>query len=131
MKFTTALLKVLMPATDVITTGNEPFFNAKSEDKHSQRLVEFYEGTAGRAHAYIEKHDLDVPLFVGAFVNAYKSSKRNNQAYNGLLAFAKGTDWIDGVDMHIHHKFNKDITKSLDYISSRIRDDQRIIITEF
>src|SRR5699024_5376626 len=67
----------------------------------------------------------------GAFVNAYKAKRENNWVFNELLAFAKRTDWIEGVDMHIHHAYNKEINKSMDYVSSRLREDQHIIITEF
>jgi hypothetical protein len=131
MKFTTALLREVMPYTNLIIPGNEPFIAAPKGAKKSQKLIEFYEGTSARAHVYIKKYELNTPLFIGAFDNAYKPYRQNNQAYNNFLVFAKKTDWVDGVDIHIHHKNNKDISSSLEYVGNRIRKNQKIIVTEF
>jgi hypothetical protein len=130
MQFTDALLKVLLPSTDVIVPGNEPIFEALKEDKQSQRLVAFYAVVARHVHNYIVDNNLDIPLFIGSFTSSYRN-KKNNQAFNGLMTFAKKTSWVSGVDIHIHHSNNKTLSRAMDYISNRIRSGQRIILSEF
>lgn len=131
MKFMDMLLQEVMPATDVIVPGNEPILEALKVDKNSQRLADFYKALAKHTHAYIMKHDLDIPIFIGSFSNPYMPSRRNNKAYDNLLRFASNTDWVQGVDIHIHHSNNKQISEAMNYIINRIRSDQEIIISEF
>lgn len=131
MEFMDVLLPIVMPATDVIVPGNEPILEALKVDKDSQRLVDFYKAVAKHTHTYIMKHDRDTPIFIGSFSNPYMQSRRSNKAYDKLLRFAAGTGWVQGVDIHIHHSNNKQIYEALNYITSRIRSDQEIIISEF
>lgn len=131
MDFTDSLLKILLPETDVIVAGNEPFIGAPKDEDEKQILVDFYEAVAKRIHSYIKYHHLDIPIFIGAFENADEPFRENNPAYNLLISFAEKTAWVQGVDVHIHHTYNKDIRKAMDYISARIRPDQKIIVTEF
>ncbi len=131
MNFTDSLLKVLLPKANVIVAGNEPFIGAPKGEKEKQIVVDFYKAVARRIHSYIQSHHLKIPLFIGAFENADEPFRENNPAYNQLLAFAKETNWIQGVDVHIHHTYNKDIRKAMNYISARIRPNQKIIVTEF
>ncbi len=131
MRFTDALLRVLLPSTNIIVPGNEPILAALKKDKKSQRLVVFYEEVAKHTHTYIKKHNLSIPIFIGSFANPYKPVKQNNIPYTDLLTFAKETDWVQGVDIHIHHSDNKQISEAMDYINNRIRPDQYIMISEF
>src|SRR5699024_10788202 len=117
--------------TDVIVAGNEPFIGAPKGEKEKQIVVDFYKAVAKRIHFYLQSHHLDIPIFIGAFENADELFRENNPAYNQLLAFAKKTAWVKGVDVHIHHTYNKDIRKAMDYINAKIRPDQKIIVTEF
>lgn len=131
MNFTDSLLEVVLPETDVIVAGNEPFIGAPKGEKEKQIVVDFYKAVAKRIHSYLQSHHLDIPIFIGAFENADELFRENNPAYNQLLAFAKKTAWVNGVDVHIHHTYNKDIRKAMDYINAKIRPDQKIIVTEF
>lgn len=131
LDFTDSLLAVLLPETDIIVAGNEPFIDAPDAQVKSPELVDFYISVARRIHDYIAEHRLDIPVFVGAFENADQSFRQDNPAYGRLLSFAKETPWVRGVDVHIHHAYNEDIRKALDYVSERIRPEQKIIITEF
>lgn len=131
MRFTDALLQVVLPRTDVITPGNEPIIEAPKRARDSQRLVDFYEAVAKHTHAYIKEHDLHIPIYIGSFTRPYSPNRRSIPAYEDLLSFAKNTEWVSGVDIHIHHSNSRALSKSMNYISKSIRDNQRIIITEF
>lgn len=131
LDFTDSLLNRLLPETDIIVAGNEPFIDVPASQQESRELVDFYIAVADRIHDYLQKHHVNIPLFVGAFENADESFREQNPAYNRLLSFAKETEWVTGVDVHIHHTYNRDIRKALNYVSERIRREQKIIITEF
>src|SRR5690606_24302377 len=71
------------------------------------------------------------PIFLGAFTNLDQVSNQTNAGYNNLFAFAKATPYIAGVDLHIHHGSTEQMTTSLNFANERIREDQKILVTEF
>lgn len=126
--FLDKLLKEIIDETDVIVVGNEPFLEAGAEDY--DRLNVFYQAACDHVHQYFLKNNINKPIFVGAFLNTYLP-KFQVEGVRNLLGFAKETDYIAGIDVHIHHDLDSDITKALDFVNDKIRDDQKIVISEF
>ena len=123
------LLNKVWNKTDIIVIGNEPFIESKKNER-DERLVSFYRQIARAVKTYRDDSDKDVPIYVGAFNNLYLDGWRTQTA-NKLFAFANSTSWIAGVDTHIHHSNIDQINDFLDYVNLRIRNDQRILVTEF
>lgn len=123
------LLDKVWDKTDIIVIGNEPFIESKKSER-DERLVSFYRQIARSIKNYRDNASKEVPIYVGAFNNLYLNSWRT-QTVNKLLSFTNSTPWIAGVDTHIHHAVIDQINDFLDYVTLRIRDDQRILVTEF
>ena len=69
---------------------------------------------------------------MGSFDDGYMTHRQSNSAYIRLLAFAKDNySWISGIDLHIHHVNNVDITASLDFILPQKHSTQEFIVTEY
>ncbi|MEH0152867.1 hypothetical protein V6R21_01910 [Limibacter armeniacum] len=128
--FLTQVLNKVWNKTDIIVVGNEPFIETPIGER-DQRLVDFYKEIAKKVKNYrTNQTKNDTPIFLGAINNLYQNSLRT-QAVVDLLAFVKEKNWISGIDLHIHHSAIEDITGSMDYVNTRIRDDQKILVTEF
>lgn len=123
------LLDRVWPSTDLIVIGNEPFIESKKSQR-GNRLVVFYQQIANHLKNYRSERSRDIPIFVGAFNNLYLDSWRT-EAVNDLLKFARTSSWIAGVDLHIHHSAVDQINDFIDYANLRIRDNQKILISEF
>src|SRR5690606_8089248 len=65
------------------------------------------------------------------FNNLDQVNNQTNPGYNNLFAFAKAAPYIAGVDLHIHHGSTEQMTTSLNFANERIREDQKILVTEF
>jgi hypothetical protein len=142
--FLTKLLDVVWDKTDILVIGNEPFIESKKSERGT-RLVQFYERIAKFIKQYetkrlkeqgndgsenIKNRKAIKPIFIGAFNNLYLSSWQTG-AVDKLLKFAESSPWIAGIDLHIHHKQLQQLGDALNYVKNKIRDDQKIIITEF
>lgn len=123
------LLQKVWPYTDIIVAGNEPFIESK-RDERGDKLVTFYKEIANEIHDFRESNSRDIPIYIGAFNNLYLEGWRTS-GVNNLLGFAQNTPWIAGADAHIHHADIAQIDDFLDYMKYRIREDQRLLITEF
>lgn len=123
------LLDKVWSSTDIIVVGNEPFIESK-KDERGNKLVTFYQQIANHIKNYRADSHHDIPIFVGAFNNLYLDGWRT-QAVNDLLSFANSNPWIAGVDLHIHHSAIDQINDFIDYVDLRIRDNQKILISEF
>lgn len=119
-----------MPYTDVVVVGNEPFIEAAQSD-WNEPLNSFYKAASDKVHAYFVQNNIEKPIFIGSFDNLYLADRRANNGYNNLLAFAKATPYIAGVDVHIHHNSDEEMTSALNFAKSKIRDDQKMLVTEF
>lgn len=115
--------------TDIIVVGNEPFIESK-RDERGDKLIAFYKKVANYVNSYRESSDRDIPIFVGAFNNLYLDGWRT-QAVNDLFSFANSNSWIAGVDLHIHYASIEQLDEFISYANLRIRNDQRILISEF
>ena len=113
---------------DVIVVGNEPFIESMSEDRNTT-LVDFYQEMCRVVNGYRQTHTA-IPIYFGAF-NRLDLPHRRYEGVDKMLEFVKNTTWMDGVDLHIHHKTQDQMREMIDYASERIRVNQKIIITEF
>lgn len=137
-KYLRKFLSKVWKQTDIIVVGNEPFIESKPEEK-DERLVAFYVEIAREINSFKKgvgagqgdgKGIRDVIIYLGAFNNLYLHGWRTT-AVEQLLSFAKSQTWIAGIDLHIHHSGINQLNQAMDYVDSRIRNDQKIIITEY
>lgn len=121
--------KVIL-ATDVIVVGNEPFIESETS-KWDEPLNSFYKALATRVQNYLVAKNIQRPIFIGSFDNMYQNDRQSSAGINNLLAWCKATNWIAGVSMHIHHNNNPEINTAMNYVNGKLRDNQKIIITEY
>ena len=114
---------------DIIVVGNEPFIESMNNDERNTRLAPFYQYMCNRVNEYREEKE-NIPIYFGAFNRLY-DFYRDTEGVLTMLDFVKETPWIEGIDLHIHHKENNDIVSMYSYADARIRDDQKILMTEF
>lgn len=129
LNYLDTLLSAIYQDCDILVAGNEPFIESKIDQRDS-RLSSFYIAVAQKVNEFIESQTKKVPLYVGSFDNIWKPAWQTTAA-NTLLQFANGSPWIAGIDLHIHHTQMSDIDNAFAYVNPRIRDDQKILITEF
>ena len=127
--FLTELYDVVWAKTDIIVVGNEPFIESKKNERNN-KLVTFYKNMAKATNAYKNNNNRKIPIYVGSINNLWQKSAQT-KATKDLLAFAKNSSFIAGVDLHIHHNAMSDIDGAMRFVNSRIRDNQKIIITEY
>lgn len=130
LNFLQPLLAKVMPDTDALVVGNEPFIEA-DQSTWNEPLYSFYKVSCERIQNYFALNSINKPIFLGAFDNLYLTDRQSNAGYTNLLAFAKATTYIAGVDLHIHHAAIEDMTAALNFVKARLRDDQRMQVTEF
>lgn len=123
------LLEKVWSATDIIVVGNEPFIESQKTER-GNKLVIFYQQMANHVRNFRSGSDRDIPIFIGAFNNLYLDGWRTEGA-NDLFRFARNNSWIAGVDLHIHHAYLGQINDFIDYANLRIRDNQKILVSEF
>ncbi len=115
--------------TDIIIVGNEPFIETDAAD-YGESMLNYYKEAAQLVKAYGDEHG-SKPIFIGAFDNTYQDRRQNLPIYNEFFDYAENTSWISGVDLHIHHSNPDEMNAALDYAANRIREDQKIIVSEF
>lgn len=129
-EFARKMLLYTWSVTDIVVVGNEPFIETPVGER-DQRLVDFYISLAENIREFrLKQPNNEVPLFMGAFNNFYES-QFVTPASTALLNWSVETEWISGIDLHIHHGTQNDLIVSLDHCYDKLRDDQRILITEF
>ncbi len=114
---------------DIIVVGNEPFIESMNNEERNTRLAPFYQYMCNRVNEYRTGKE-DIPIYFGAFNRLY-DNYRDTEGVLQMLDYVKETPWIEGVDLHIHHKENSEIVSMYSYADARIRDDQKILMTEF
>ena len=128
--FIDQILSRVIGKTDVIVVGNEPFIESPIS-AWNEPLNSFYKAAAARVNQYFISQNINKPIFVGSFDNLYQSDHQGVAGIDNLMAWCKATPWIAGIDLHIHHSSNPEITTALNYVDNKIRDNQKIIITEY
>ncbi len=129
-----SLYQKVWPYIDVLVVGNEPFIESPGDKVPSRddQLVPFYSAMLKTTIEFRKSsQNKDTPLFLGAF-NRLELA-RFQTASEGLLALAKATPEVTGVDLHIHHGDSdfSAMKASVDFATAHIRPDQRFISTEF
>lgn len=130
LNFIQPLLAKVMPYTDVLIVGNEPFIEAERAD-WNEPLNTFYKAACERTNNYFKLNNIQKPIFLGAMVELFGTANQNDAGHNSMLAFIKSADYLQGVDIHIHHSATEEITTALNFVKEKIREDQKILVTEF
>ncbi|HEX2787419.1 MAG TPA: hypothetical protein VHP32_05890 [Ignavibacteria bacterium] len=129
LSYLDTVLNVIYSDCDVLVCGNEPFIESKIDQRDSL-LLNFYIAVAKKVKSYVDNQSRKVPLYIGAFDNLWKPSWQTESAI-ALINFARESQWINGIDLHIHHTLMEDIDSAFAFVSPKIRNDQKIIVTEF
>ena len=117
--------------TDIMVVGNEPFIESDGNEQGANGpLVKYYRQMCIKTNNYRENRSKKNPIYVGSFDNLYLNSKRK-QSVLDLLAFAKNHDYMAGIDLHIHHSDISQVNSVFDWVSPKIRSDQKILVTEY
>nr|WP_321408481.1 LamG-like jellyroll fold domain-containing protein [uncultured Carboxylicivirga sp.] len=114
---------------DIIVVGNEPYIESMNNDEKNNRLPAFYQYMLNRVNEYRSGKE-NIPIYFGAFNKLYYESWRIPGVL-AMLDFVKENPWIEGIDIHIHHQYLTEIPAMYSYANDRIRDDQKILMTEF
>jgi hypothetical protein len=130
LNFIQPFLAKVMPYTDVLIVGNEPFIEAERAD-WNEPLNTFYKAACERTNNYFKLNNIQKPIFLGAMVELFGTANQNDAGHNAMLTFIKSTDYLAGVDIHIHHSAIEEITAALNFVKGKIREDQKILVTEF
>ena len=130
LNFIQPLLAKMMPFTDVIIVGNEPFIESLEAD-WNEPLNTFYRAACEKTNTYLTTNNIDKPIFLGALENLFRADRQSNAGYTNFLALVKNTPYIAGVDLHIHHGATEEMVNALSFAKGRIREDQKMLVTEF
>lgn len=124
------ILPEVMDKVDILVIGNEPFLEAREEDR-DRRLNKFYEKLAQHVIAYRTKHSATkTRLYMGALNHIdWKGGKTG--ATKRWMKFVKRTKAIDGVDIHPHVSSLSGAKEYVDYVLPRMREEQTFLATEF
>jgi len=126
------ILPLVMDRVDILVIGNEPFIESRPVDRDGA-LNAFYEAVAEHVIAYRESHCGDgcsTRLYMGA-LNRLDLPDRRTPAAERWMTFTRHTPELEGVDIHPHVPSQEAIQPFLDYILSRMRPDQKFLVTEF
>lgn len=130
INFLWPFLDKVMPYTDILIVGNEPFIEAAPQ-YWNVPLNNFYKAACLRTHNYFINNIITKPIFLGSFDNLYLPHLQTNSGYIKLFAFAKSSNYLAGVDLHIHHVNPADMISALNFANARIRPNQKMLVTEF
>lgn len=128
IKFMGKILNRFWDKLDVIVVGNEPFIESRSIDR-DVHLVNFYKKVTEAVVQYRSSRKF-IPIYIGSFDNIYLQENRR-KGFVDLMAYAKSNPEVQGVTIHAHHSAIEELRFSIEYTSDNIRDDQKIIITEY
>ena len=130
LSYLDTLLDELYPYADIIVSGNEPFIESLKEERNDI-LINFYKEITNRIHQYAVKQEREIPIYIGALNQIWTKQFQEDYHENDYIQYAKDTSWIAGVDLHIHHNSMSEFDTAMEYVSAKLRDDQKIISTEF
>ena len=128
LNFLSQILDQVWGKVDILVVGNEPFIESKREEWDT-KLPAFYKLLCTYTHDY-GKAKSAMPIYFGAFNKLYEKDWQT-PGVDEMLAFVKEKEWLSGVDIHIHHSDNDEISSMYSYVDNRIRKDQKVLITEF
>lgn len=125
------LLPLVLGKVDILVIGNEPFIEAKS-DQRNDHLNEFYETMAWAVIEFRQKHNyaMTTRLYMGA-LNRLDLPFKRTPAIERFLHFIAVTPELEGVDLHPHMMTFDGHRSMLEYCLARIRPEQTFLATEF
>lgn len=126
------VLPTVVDKVDILAVGNEPFLETRKQDR-TDKLNEYYEALTQHVIDYRRQNfpgGCRTHLFMGA-LNHLDQPDGQTKATARWLDYAKRTQAIEGVDIHPHVAAPADTNKYLDYVVPKLRDDQKIMATEF
>jgi hypothetical protein len=127
------VLAAAMGKVDILTVGNEPFFETSKADRATPRINVFYETLALHAAQYRQAHfgaNCKTKIYMGALTALYLPSARTPQTHR-WMTFTGSTPSIAGTDIHTHVPSLAAAQKYLDYVLPYLRSDQTFLVTEF
>ncbi|HEU4962097.1 MAG TPA: hypothetical protein VFT56_17035 [Sphingomonas sp.] len=127
--FTTQLLDQVFPSVDIIVVGNEPFIESDPADRDND-LVLFYKHMANHVITYNRSSGRNIPLYVGAFNNLQKPDWETQPAKD-LIAYARNTPGVTGIDLHLHTASVAEMQQAIDWAKGQLGSGKAIISTEF
>ncbi|WP_233627877.1 MULTISPECIES: hypothetical protein [unclassified Saccharopolyspora] len=126
------VLPAAMNRMDILTIGNEPFFETRDQDKN-EKLNNFYEAVAEHVISYRDREfgpNCKTRLYMGA-LNRLDEPEWHTPATERWMTFVRETPAIEGVDIHPHVAKPENVQKYLDYVLPKLRPDQKFLATEF
>ncbi|MBP0458644.1 hypothetical protein [Streptomyces montanisoli] len=127
------VLAAVLGKIDILTIGNEPFYETSPADRATSRINDFYEALARHAVKYRKTHfgaHCKTALYMGALNRLEDPAFRNAQTKR-WMTFAAGDAGIAGVDIHPHVASIGAARKYTDFVLPYLRADQKFLATEF
>lgn len=127
------VLAAAMGKVDILTVGNEPFFETRKADRETSRINVFYEELARHTAQYRQTHfgaDCRTKIYMGALNALDKPGGQTAQTHR-WMTFTAHTPSIAGVDIHPHVAAPAAAQKYVDYVLPYLRGDQKFLATEF
>ncbi|WP_433179345.1 hypothetical protein [Actinoallomurus sp. CA-150999] len=127
------VLAATMGKVDILTVGNEPFFETSKTDRETPRINAFYEALALHAARYRQAHfgaNCKTDIYMGALTALYRPGAETAQTRR-WMTFTAHTPSIAGVDIHPHVPSPAAAQKYVDYVLPFLRGDQKFLATEF
>ncbi|HEY9721471.1 MAG TPA: hypothetical protein V6D47_05630, partial [Oscillatoriaceae cyanobacterium] len=126
------LLPVVLGKVDILVIGNEPFIEAKPEQR-DERLNVFYETLANTVMDAWKTQGgagSGTQLYMGAF-NRLDLPRNRTPAIERMLRFIASRPELSGADLHPHLPSFEANRAMLDYVLPKLRPDQHFLATEF
>jgi hypothetical protein len=127
------VLAAAMGKVDILTVGNEPFFETSKTDRQSPRINAFYEALALHTAQYRQAHfgaNCKTKIYMGSLTALDRPGAQTAQTRR-WMTFTAHTPAIAGVDIHPHVPSMAAAQKYLDYVLPFLRNDQKFLATEF
>ncbi|NUR03505.1 MAG: hypothetical protein HOY79_45420, partial [Streptomyces sp.] len=127
------VLAAVLGKVDILTIGNEPFYETRPVDRTTSLINDFYEALAKHAVQYRNTYfgtTCKTVLYMGA-LNGLEDPANQNTQTKRWMTFAAGNAHIAGVDIHPHVAGIDAAQKYLDFILPYLRPDQTFLATEF
>jgi hypothetical protein len=127
------VLAAAMGKVDILTVGNEPFFETSKTDRETPRINAFYEALALHTAQHRQAHfgaNCKTKIYMGALTALYRPGAQTAQTRR-WMTFTAHTPSIAGVDIHPHVPSPAAAQKFVDYVLPFLRRDQKFLATEF
>ncbi|MEU2374098.1 hypothetical protein [Streptomyces misionensis] len=127
------VLAAVLGKVDIVTIGNEPFYETSQADRTTSAINDFYEALARHAIRYRSTYfgtTCKTVFYMGA-LNGLEDPANQDAQTDRWMTFVAGNADIAGTDIHPHVAGIDAAQKYLDYILPHLRADQTFLATEF